>query len=244
MSKSILNFDDSFQEGLKFFESNQKVIRQQFIHSFLTWCDSDFYQNEILLAHIVINESDCQCEIISLLTSYSVTCAGYNILIRLPGEQWKLHNCVGTLKDVNCEECGYELNTHFGTCYTSCEMLDKKSVSEEEYENHNTYDLCYLCAKKNPELITKKKMFPLTTDTYHYFGFNTYSLSNFKKYAKWNWTLESMGALKTPLVISDTEYQKLKEIQEFYWESKIAQRENEITRSFDSFLSKLVFTDL
>ena len=236
MSDTNIASKDSFQEGLIFFKEKEKEINENLLHSYLSWCDENFYQNKVILAHIVIDEPDCRCEIISLLTSYSVTCSGYNILIKNENQSWKLHTCVGKLKNVDCDECGNELYPKLGPYYISCTLLDRDEVSEEEFENHNSYDLCTQCAKKNPSLISKHSMHRLTTDSYDYFGFNTYSLSNFKNYVNWNRKLQIISDIKKPREVSSEEYKEFKVLQNIYWDLKMNQQESADTEKYEAIL--------
>ena len=229
---------ESFQEGLRFWEANQQEIKDSFIKSFLTWTDNDFYHHKILLAHIVIEEPDCNCEIIALLTSYSITCAGYNILIKNANESWKLHTCQAKLNEVNCDKCGKILDTKSGPCYISCEMIDKEKVSEKEYEEHNSYDICSVCAETYPELIPKHQMVKLDSETYDYFGYNTYSLPNFKHYTLWNWHSPGLGEIKKPDILNEEEYKKYNSIQDTYWNLKMLRKENELTQEYESMIDR------
>lgn len=231
--------EGSFREGIRFFQEKQEEIHKNLLHSFLTWSDDYFYQNKIILAHIIINEPEYQCEIISLLTSYSVTCAGYNILIKLPGEAWKLHTCQEKLKDVNCDECGNELDTQLGPCYISCQIIDRDNVSEEEFKNHNSYDLCPICAENKSELFLSQTMEKINCNTYNYFGYNTYSLPNLKNYIQWNRNSQQISDIKKPIEIDDKEYQIIKKNSYIYWNLKINQKETNLTKNYDNFLDKL-----
>lgn len=237
--------DISFQRGIDLFLENQDTIYTNLINSYHTWHDDNLFKNNVILAHIVINELDCKCEIISLLHRYHLICSGYDILFKPAGEEWQIRNCKCKYPKIfmglYCDNCQRKFkvstekdNNDNSNFFLSLDFTNLDELQEEP----NTMDFCGPCIQKNPELLEKYKLIPIKKESLHYFGFNLYSVLNFKSYLIWDWNQKTKSEIKKPATILLKDYEYYRSLQDRYVEYRINKKENELTRKYEDYTSQ------
>ena len=236
------DLDISFQQGIDLLQNNHDLFYQNIINSYHTWDDDMFFHNKVILAHIVINEPDSKCEIISLLHRYNLTCSGYDILFKPQGEEWQIRNCKcpypQLYEGLYCDKCQRTFKddneSGNGNFYLSLEFVDEDELDTEP----QTKDFCFPCVEENPELLEKYNLKKIKPESLHYFGFNVYSLLNFKSYLIWDINENTMSATKKPAPVVLKDYEHIKSLQDTYVELRLDKIQNEITEEYEDYTSQ------